>query len=58
MTHNTEDLRCAAEDPANGRCTLDADSHQFPGMHAWEKVPGPPGPPQKWQAQKKRADLP
>lgn len=40
--------RCAAVDEYGmGRCVLDA--HDSP-RHAYEDVPGPPGPPQRWQS--------
>lgn len=42
-----EPRRCEATDEhGRGRCTLDAHDR---GQHAWEKVPGPPGPVQRWQ---------
>lgn len=49
------DGRCEVVDGQMGRCRLDADGHAFPGVHAYEKVPGPPGPPQKWQVGGKAA---
>lgn len=40
--------RCTAvDDYGMGRCVLDA--HDSPS-HAYEHVPGPPGPPQRWES--------
>lgn len=39
--------RCPESQDGDGQCVLDAD-HK--GHHAWEKVSGPPGPPQRWDA--------